>query len=71
MDNSVYMKPNITLSQEDLVNQMNSLNGELDAYRNTTITHQLGETTGVGGDTILLLLDGGRDGQIVKLSRHW
>ncbi len=69
LDNSVYIKPNITSQQEDLVNQMNSLNGELDAYRNTTITHQFGETTEVlSGDTICSWLT--VEGTEVKLSEE-
>ena len=45
VDDTIYIKPNITSQQEDLVNQMNSLNGELDSYRGTTITYQFGDTT--------------------------
>ena len=45
VDDTIYIKPNITSQQEELVNQMNSLNGELDSYRGTTIIYQFGDTT--------------------------
>lgn len=44
LDDSVYIKPEITSSNEDLINQVNALNDEITRYRNTTITYQLGDT---------------------------
>lgn len=44
LDDSVYIKPEITSSNEDLINQVNALNDEIARYRNTTITYQFGDT---------------------------
>lgn len=69
LNDSVYIKPNVTSQQEDLVNQMNSLNGELDKYRATAITYQFGETTEViSGDTICSWLT--VEGTEIKLSEE-
>lgn len=44
LDDSVYIKPDITSEQEDLQNQLTALNQEIDRYHNTTITYLFGDT---------------------------
>ncbi|MBS6196647.1 MAG: L,D-transpeptidase/peptidoglycan binding protein [Clostridiales bacterium] len=53
LDDSVYSKPNITSQQEDLQNQMNTLNQQIEKYHSTSVKHLFGDTSElIDGDTI-------------------
>lgn len=53
LDDSVYIKPNITTEQKELQDQMNTLNQEIAQYHNTTVKYLFGDKTEViDGDMI-------------------
>lgn len=47
LDDSVYIKPNVTAENPDLQGQMNTLNQQIERYQNTTVTYLFGDTTEV------------------------
>lgn len=44
LDESVYLKPEVTSEQEELKTQVESLNSQMEVYRNTSVTYLFGET---------------------------
>lgn len=44
LDSSVYTQPSITSAQEDLQNQLNSLNQQINQYRSASITYTFGSS---------------------------
>lgn len=44
LDSSVYIQPSVTSSQEDLQNQIASLNQQINQYRSASITYSFGST---------------------------
>lgn len=69
LDDSIYIKPEITSENEDLQNQMNTLNQELEKYHNTTVTHLFGDTKEViDGNLICSWLIVDKENNSVQLS---
>lgn len=69
LDDTVYIKPEVTAEQEDIQNQMNTLNQEIERYRTTTVTYLFGDTKEViNGDLICSWMIVDNENNSVQLS---